>query len=125
MNPVAAPGGSSADQLTRATSVVDGGVWVAVCAVDDVPLGEGRNVTVHGRRLAIFRTAAGVFATAAACPHKGGPLADGIVADSCVTCPLHGRRFDLATGAVTGGGHPVAVFETRVDDSSVMVLMPE
>ena len=49
--------------------------------------------------IAIFRAAAGWFALDAACPHRGGPLADGIVCDSAVICPLHDRRFDLATGA--------------------------
>ena len=71
--------------------------------VEDVPLLEGRSVTVAGRRVAVFRTAEGFHAIDAACPHEGGPLADGLVADSCVTCPLHGWRFDLRTGA--GPGH--------------------
>jgi nitrite reductase (NADH) small subunit len=69
----------------------------------DVPLLEGRTVTVGGRRIAVFRTRDGFHAVDAACPHKGGPLADGLVADNCVTCPLHGWRFDLRTGAGTGG----------------------
>jgi nitrite reductase (NADH) small subunit len=72
---------------------------------DDVPLLEGRSVTVAGRRVAVFRTPDGYHAIAAACPHKGGPLADGLVADSCVTCPLHGWRFDLRSGAGIGD-HP-------------------
>ena len=47
------------------------------------------------------------------CPHRGGPLSDGIVAERCVTCPLHGRRFDLRTGAPLSGGDGVAVHEVR------------
>ena len=66
------------------------------CRVDDVPLGEGRAITLDGRRIAIFRSAAGWFALDAACPHRGGPLADGIVCDNAVICPLHDRRYDLA-----------------------------
>jgi nitrite reductase (NADH) small subunit len=69
------------------------------CRVDDVPLGEGRAVTLCGRRIALFRTPSGWYALDAACPHRGGPLADGIVSDRAVICPLHERRFDLATGA--------------------------
>jgi NAD(P)H-dependent nitrite reductase small subunit len=69
------------------------------CRVDDVPLGEGRAVTLCGRCIALFRTPNGWYALDAACPHRGGPLADGIVSDRAVICPLHERRFDLATGA--------------------------
>jgi nitrite reductase (NADH) small subunit len=69
------------------------------CRVDDVPLGEGRAVTLGDRRIALFRTPNGWYALDAVCPHRGGPLADGIVSDRAVICPLHERRFDLATGA--------------------------
>jgi len=69
-----------------------------VCRVEDIPLGEGRAIELDGRRIAVFQTRNGWYALDQRCPHKGGPLADGIVADGCVTCPLHDRRFDLATG---------------------------
>jgi nitrite reductase (NADH) small subunit len=69
------------------------------CRIDDIPLGEGRAITLDGRRIAIFRSAAGWYALDAVCPHRGGPLADGIVCDRSVICPLHDRRFDLQTGA--------------------------
>jgi nitrite reductase (NADH) small subunit len=74
-------------------------------AADDVPLLEGRTVTLNGRRIAVFRTEDGFHAVGAACPHRAGPLADGLVAGGCVTCPLHGWRFDLRTGAALGD-HP-------------------
>lgn len=76
------------------TAVVETG-YVAVGGPDDVPLLEGRSVTVAGRRIAVFRLPGGWAAVDAACPHRGGPLQDGIVADHCVTCPLHNRRYDL------------------------------
>jgi nitrite reductase (NADH) small subunit len=77
--------------------------WVRIGTVDDVPLLEGRSVSVGDRRIAVFKLHDGTFsAIDAVCPHAGGPLADGIVADSCVTCPLHNRRFDLATGESDG-----------------------
>jgi nitrite reductase (NADH) small subunit len=77
--------------------------------VEDVPLYEGRVASVDGRRIAVFRLADGFVALDAACPHMGGPIADGIVGDSCVTCPLHGWRFDLRTGAPAGGGATAGV----------------
>ena len=79
--------------------------FLRVGRADDIPLLEGRAVMVGTRRIAIFRTDDGFHALGAICPHAGGPLADGIVADSCVTCPLHNRRFDLRTGAGLGD-HP-------------------
>ncbi len=94
---------------------------VRVGRSDDVPLWEGRAVTIGDRRLAIFRTDEGFFALANACPHAGGPLADGIVADRCVTCPLHERRFDLATGAALTGGGPVTAHRVVVRGDDVLV----
>jgi nitrite reductase (NADH) small subunit len=54
--------------------------------------------------VAVFHTRAGdVFATQAQCPHKAGPLADGMVGDATLVCPLHDWRFDLATGTAISG----------------------
>ena len=75
-----------------------------VARARDVPYLEGRRVTVGGEAVAIFRTEGGFAALGATCPHRGGPLADGIVSDRCVTCPLHNWRIDLHTGEVVAGG---------------------
>jgi len=94
------------------------------CHVDDVPQGEGRAVTLGGRRIAVFRTAAGWFAIDHACPHAGGPLADGIAADCSVICPLHERRFALDTGAPIGhDGPPVAAHRVEVREGRVLVAL--
>lgn len=99
--------------------------WVEIGRVDDVPLYEGRRVTVDGRRIAVFRTDDGVHAVAADCPHAGGPLQDGLVADGCVTCPLHGWRFDLRTGAALAGG-PLGldVYEIAERDGALLLRLP-
>ena len=81
---------------------------VRVCHTADVPLGEGRTVTVDDRRVAVFHSASGWYALDDTCPHRGGPLSDGILADRCVACPLHDRRFDLATGSALSGGASVS-----------------
>ena len=82
---------------------------IRIGRVDDVPLLEGRSVLVGGRRIAVFRTPDGFRAVDHACPHAGGPLADGIVADRCVTCPLHGWRFDLDTGRALNADAAIVV----------------
>jgi len=95
------------------------------CHVEDIPLGEGRAVTLAQRRIAIFRTAAGWFALDAVCPHKGGPLADGIVCDRAVICPLHDRRFDLASGAAQSTGDAVTAYAVDVCGDRVYVALAE
>ena len=68
-------------------------------AIDQIPVGEGRNFQVADTRMAIFRTHAGdVFATQPDCPHLAGPLADGLMGGAVIVCPLHDRHFDLRTG---------------------------
>jgi len=100
-------------------------IWTRVASVEDVPHLEGRSIEVGGRRVAIFRLPDGWAATDAACPHKGGPLQDGIVADSCVTCPLHQRRFDLVTGLQIGGHDAIAVHDIEERDGALYVRLAE
>ena len=97
--------------------------WTLVGRVEDIPMLEGRSVAIDGRRVAVFRLPHGLAAVDAACPHAGGPLSDGIAADRCVTCPLHGRRFDLATGRALNGPEVVAVHEVRERGGDVWVRL--
>jgi nitrite reductase (NADH) small subunit len=89
---------------------------------DDVPLLEGRSVDVGGRRIAVFRMADAFRAIDHACPHAGGPLADGIVAGGCVTCPLHGLRFDLETGECRDGVSHVRSYEVVERDGELWLV---
>lgn len=99
--------------------------WVDVGRASDVPLYEGRRVTVDGHRIAVFRTDDAVYALAADCPHAGGPLQDGLVADGCVTCPLHGWRFELSSGAALSGEQGVRAYEAAVRDGRLLVALPD
>jgi nitrite reductase (NADH) small subunit len=68
-----------------------------------IPVGEGRVFSVDGRDVVVFRSRNGeVYGAAASCPHRGGPLADGLLGDHSVICPLHGFLFDLRTGEAPG-----------------------
>jgi len=74
--------------------------WIDVAALGDIPRLGARVVTAGGVDIAIFRTAADeVFALRNECPHRNGPLSEGLVHDTTVTCPLHNWKIDLATGA--------------------------
>ena len=97
--------------------------WVEVGKVTDIPLLEGRSVLVDGRRIAVFHLPGCWAAIDAACPHRGGPLSDGLVADRCVTCPLHGRRFDLRTGEQLAGDDAVAVHDVEVREGALWVRL--
>jgi nitrite reductase (NADH) small subunit len=94
---------------------------IRACHVDDVPHGEGRMLAVDGHRIALFRAESGWYALDGTCPHAGGPLADGILADCLVICPLHERAFDLATGAALSGGDAVAAYPVEVRGEEVYV----
>jgi nitrite reductase (NADH) small subunit len=98
--------------------------WSPVGRAGDVPLLEGRSVAFAGTRVAIFRLPDGWAAVEQRCPHRGGPLADGLVADACVTCPLHGWRFDVRTGEQQGGDARVATFDVREVDGRLELRVP-
>ena len=73
--------------------------WVRICAVDDIPVLGARVVEHGGDDIAVFRTGDNkVFALRDRCPHKGGPLSQGIVHGETVTCPLHGWHIGLDSG---------------------------
>ena len=93
--------------------------------VDDVPVGEGRTLVVDGTQIAVFRLRDGsIRAVDAVCPHKGGPLADGLSDDCVVVCPLHGHTFDLDTGSeVTGAGMSVRSYRVDEVDGTVRVTV--
>lgn len=93
--------------------------------VEDIPMLEGRSVLVGGRRVAVFRTPEGFRAIDHACPHAGGPLADGIVAERCVTCPLHGWRFELDTGRALNAEASVAVHDIVERDGELWLALAE
>ena len=70
-----------------------------ICNLEEVPVGLGRAFAVGGRTIALFRTRANkVFAFDNRCPHKGGPLSEGMLAGESVVCPLHAFRFDMHNG---------------------------
>mgnify|MGYP001619777988 FL=1 len=74
--------------------------WTPICSVDDIPVLGSRRVTrAHGLDVAVFRNDADeVFALLDRCPHKGGPLSQGIVFGTSVACPLHNWTIGLCTG---------------------------
>jgi len=89
-----------------------------------IPRGEGRVFQIGAHSIAIFHTRKGaVYATEPFCPHKGGPLADGVLGDSRVICPLHNFVFDLSTGRPLGNGcRPVRTYHATVNEEGDVLV---
>lgn len=77
------------------------GEFVKVASKSEVPSDTGRHVEVQGKEIALFKVGGTVYALYHVCPHQGGPLAEGGIEGSVVTCPWHGWSFDVTTGECT------------------------
>ena len=94
----------------------------AVGRVEDVPPGEGRTFVVGDTQVAVFRLRDGsLHATQAACPHAGGPLADGQTDLDVLVCPLHLYAYRWSDGASTSGAAPIRTYPVRERDGSLVV----
>ena len=97
--------------------------WIDIGDISEIPLRGARKVKTHLGCIAVFRTEEErVFATSNVCPHKGGPLNEGIVHGEKVTCPLHNWVIDLNTGEAQGAdeGH-VETYPAKVEDGRVLI----
>lgn len=102
--------------------------WVLVCQVQDIPvLGSRRVSRARGLDVAVFRNDAGqVYALLDRCPHKGGPLSQGIVFGSRVACPLHNWTFGLDDGrALAPDEGSTPAFAVKVEDGGVFLSAQE
>jgi nitrite reductase (NADH) small subunit len=102
--------------------------WVRIATLDSIPPREGRPVQIGDRELALFNLGDRVLATDNRCPHKGGPLCDGIVTGSSVVCPLHAWKVNLADGRVErpagAADHCVSTYPVRVENGIIVIGLP-
>ncbi len=100
--------------------------WVRVGKLVDIPRQGSRRVTAGSMTIAIFRTADDrIFALEDRCPHKQGPLSQGIVHGDCVTCPLHNWVIALDTGEACGADEgKVARFPVRLEGNDIFLSFP-
>ncbi len=101
--------------------------WTRVTQCENIPLREGRAVIVDGKELAVFNLGDRFLAVENRCPHRGGPLSDGIVSGRQVVCPLHAWRVCLEDGSVVKPAEQkacVASYRTRVESGIVCVQLP-
>ena len=95
--------------------------WIEVGKLEDIPRLGSRVIDLGDSEIAIFRTDKDdTFAVTNKCPHKGGPLADGIVHGNHVTCPLHNWTIDLESGeAIAPDKGCARRFETKVESGTI------
>ena len=100
--------------------------WFRVAPVGAIPEKEGRRVQYGEQAVALFNLGDGYCAIENQCPHKGGPLADGIVAGKNVFCPLHNWKISMENGcAMSGGTGQVKTFPVKVISENICIAFEE
>ena len=100
--------------------------WYLVGSADMVPPREGKRVRFNEFELALFNVGDGFLAVDNRCPHKAGPLSDGIVSGRSVFCPLHNWKISLENGcALSGGQGGVRSYPVKVSDGKVYVAFED
>ncbi|HEX4949824.1 MAG TPA: Rieske 2Fe-2S domain-containing protein [Blastocatellia bacterium] len=90
-------------QAHSTTLIEKTGVTINLGFIERIPPGEGRDFLLGDEEITVFRLRNGqVHALEAKCPHRNGPLADGLTGDGKVICPYHSYKFELATGKPIG-----------------------
>ncbi|HWE72772.1 MAG TPA: nitrite reductase small subunit NirD [Stellaceae bacterium] len=101
-------------------------IWRDIGAIDDIPRLGARVVATQEGNIAVFRTSGdAVYAIDDRCPHKNGPLSQGIVHGTAVTCPLHNWTIDLATGeAAEPDRGCVRRIRVRIENTRILLMLP-
>lgn len=97
--------------------------WQSIGTINDIPRRGARCVQNGDMTIAVFRTSDDqIFALEDKCPHKNGPLSQGIVHDGCVTCPLHNWVISLESGLAQGADEgETQAFPIKIDDETILI----
>ncbi len=100
--------------------------WLEITKLDEIPVLGSRLVETETMNIAIFRGRNDtVYAIKDACPHKNGPLSQGIMHGHSVTCPLHNWKIDLISGEALGADEGCTnVFDAKVENGMVYLRLP-
>jgi len=99
--------------------------WIRVANVADIKPNKAREIEHQGRVIAIFQVGNQYHAIDGICPHQGGPLAEGPLEGTCVTCPWHGWQFDVVTGKTPLGSRvKQEVFPVKREGDEIFVELP-
>ncbi len=104
------------------TAMRDRRARISLGRINLIPRGQGRCFAVGRFRIAVFRQRDDtLLALENACPHQGGPLADGVIGAGMVVCPLHGHRFRLADGSGVDTNLSARTFPVEIRDGFIFV----
>lgn len=97
--------------------------WQSIGTIDDIPRRGARCISNGDMTIAVFRTNDDqIFALEDKCPHKNGPLSQGIVHDGCVTCPLHNWVISLESGQAQGADEgETRAFPVKIDNQTILI----
>jgi len=97
--------------------------FTRVADAKDLPPGQSLCIEFGGEKVALFNVEGTLYAISDTCTHRGGPLSEGEVNGTDVTCPLHGARFDLTTGSVKGppASSPVTYYKVQVEGDEIQI----
>lgn len=97
--------------------------WIDAIAFDALPPGEHHVMVIEGTPIAIFNVNSEILAFEDCCTHQGLPLSDGFVEETMITCPFHGAKFCMKTGAVLASPayEKLKTFATRVEGGLIQV----
>ena len=96
--------------------------WTKVTTKSELAPGKCKAAEVNGRNLAIYNVNGTFYVTDNTCAHQGGPLGEGLLQGSVITCPWHAWQFDVTNGeSVFDSETKVATFAVRIDDNDVLV----
>ncbi len=106
------------DQLMEPSRAVDAG------RAEDLPSGSSKTIELpEGRELALYNVNGEFYATENFCPHKGAPLANGILCEHVIECDWHGWQFDVRTGECLTVPEKLETYEVVVEDGLIKILV--
>ena len=93
-----------------------------VAKVSEIPAGSGKVVEVEGKPIALFNCEGTFYAMDNTCKHRGGPLGEGLLSGSTVTCPWHGWEYDVTSGACSmDPSLSLQTFPVKVEGNDILV----
>ena len=98
------------------------GEFIQAAKLAEVPAGRGVTVTAGGRSIALFNVDGEILALEGACPHRAGPLGEGVCEDGHVYCPMHGWKFDIRSGlCAERPDRPAQTLAVRIQGETIEV----